>query len=136
MALDPSRDYSINCVFTENTGRRRIAINSPPKAVELVNMRLQQSMGDLFHNRLVPARTDIPRHTDIEAPVPHRQNKHVLFGQQEGRFNECRGELPVLVLKVDCIISRDGGGQETSRTYSSCAPTVIVSRANGRRNAW
>ena len=41
-------------------------------------------MGDLFHNRLVTARTDIPRRTDIDAPVPYRQNKHVLFGQQEG----------------------------------------------------
>ena len=70
--------------------RRWIGIDISPKAVELVNMRLQQSMGDLFHNRLVTARTDIPRRTDIDAPVPYRQNKHVLFGQQEGRCNGCR----------------------------------------------
>ena len=49
-------------------------------------MRLQQTMGELFHNRLVTARADIPRRTDIDAPVPYRQNKHVLFGQQEGRW--------------------------------------------------
>ena len=52
-------------------------------------MRLQQSMGDLFHNRLVTACSDIPRRTDIDTPVPYRQNKHVLFGQQEGRCNGC-----------------------------------------------
>ena len=39
---------------------------------------IKPSMGELFHNRLVTARTD------IDAPVPYRQNKHVLFGQQEG----------------------------------------------------
>ena len=38
---------------------------------------------DLFHNRLVTARTDIPKRTDIDAPIPYRQNTHVLFGQQE-----------------------------------------------------
>ena len=56
-----------------------------PKAVELVNMRLKQSMGDPFHNRLVTARKDIPGRTDTDAPVTYRQNRHVLFGQQEGR---------------------------------------------------
>ena len=34
-------------------------------------------MGDLFHNRLVTARTDIPRRTDVNAPGPYLQNKHV-----------------------------------------------------------
>ena len=60
----------------ENLGRRWIGVDISPKAVELVNMRLQQSMGDLFHNRLVTARTD------IDAPMSYRQNKHALFGQQ------------------------------------------------------
>ena len=45
-------------------------------------------MSDLFHNRLVTARTD------IGAPVPYPQNKHVLSGQQEGRCNGCRSEFP------------------------------------------
>ena len=29
-------------------------------------------------------RDDVPRRTDIDAPVNYRQNKHVLYGQQEG----------------------------------------------------
>ncbi len=65
-----------------------------PKAGELVNIRLQDFMGSLFHAALVTARTDIPRRTDIDAPIPYRQNKHVLFGKQEGRCNGCRTEFP------------------------------------------
>ena len=74
-------------------------------------MRLQQSMGDLFHNWLVTARTDIPRRTDIDAPVPYCQDKHVLFGQQEGRCYGCRSEFPFRILEVDHITPR-GGGQD------------------------
>ena len=47
-----------------------------------------------FPDRAATARTDIPRCTDIDVPVPYRENKHVLFGQQEGRCNGCRSEFP------------------------------------------
>ena len=101
-------------------------------------MRLQQSMGDLFHNRRVTIRTDIPRRTDIDAPVPYRQNKHVLFGQQEGRCNGCRSEFPFRVLEVDHIIPR-GGGQDNienlqqlcahcNRVKSDCPQEYLVTR--------
>ena len=60
----------------------------------------------LSHNIVVKvtARTDIPRRTDIDAPVPYRQNKHVLFGQQEGRCNGCRSGFEFRHLEVDHII--------------------------------
>ena len=67
-------------------------------------MTLQQSMGDLFHNRLVTARADIPRRTNIDAPVPERHNKHVLFGQQEGRCNAYRSEFPFRNFTIDHVI--------------------------------
>ena len=73
-------------------------------------MRLQQSRGDLFDNRLGTAPTDIPRRTYIDAPVPYRQNKHVLFGQQEGRCNGRRSKFTCRVLEVDHIIPHGGGG--------------------------
>ena len=112
VVLDPFCGCATACVAAENLGRRWIGIDISPKAVELVNMRLQQSMGDLFHNRLVTARTDIPRRTDIDAPMPYRQNKHVLFGQQEGRCNGCRSEFPFRVLEVDHVIPQRAGGQD------------------------
>ena len=50
--------------------------------------------------------------TDIDAPVPYRQNKHVRFGQQEGRCNGCRSEFPFRILEVDYIIARSHGGAD------------------------
>ena len=112
VVLDPFCGCATACVAAENLGRRWIGIDISPKAVELVNMRLQQSMGDLFHNRLVTARTDIPRRTDIDAPVPYHQNKHVLFGQQEGRCNGCRSEFPFRNFTIDHIIPESRGGTD------------------------
>ena len=112
VVLDPFCGCATACVAAENLSRRWIGIDISPKALELVNMRLQQSMGGLFHNRLVTARTDIPRRTDIDVPVPYRQNKHVLFGQQEGRCNGCRSEFPFRVLEVDHVIPQRAGGQD------------------------
>ena len=110
MVLDPFCGCATACVAAENLGRRWVGIDISPKAVELVNTRLQQTMGELFHNRLVTARTDIPRRTDIDAPIPYRQNKHVLFGQQEGRCNGCRSAFEFRHLEVDHVIPRSGGG--------------------------
>ena len=112
VVLDPFCGCATACVAAENLGRRWIGIDISPKAVELVNMRLQQTMGELFHNRLVTARTDIPRRTDIDAPIPYRQNKHVLFGQQEGRCNGCRSAFEFRHLEVDHVIPQSGGGTD------------------------
>ena len=73
---------------------------------------LTPSMDDLFHNRLVAARTDIPRRTDIDASVPYRRNKHVLVGQQESRCDGCRSGFPFRVLELDYVIPRSGVGQD------------------------
>ena len=112
VVLDPFCGCATACVAAELLGRRWLGIDISPKAVELVNMRLQQTMGNLFHHRLVTARTDIPRRTDIAAPVPYRQNKHILFGQQEGRCNGCRSEFPFRILEVDHIIPQSAGGAD------------------------
>ena len=112
IVLDPFCGCATACVAAENLGRKWIGIDISSKAVELVNLRLQQTMGELFHNRLVTARTDIPRRTDIDAPVPYRQNKHVLFGQQEGRCNGCRSAFEFRHLEVDHVIPQSGGGTD------------------------
>ena len=110
--LDPFCGSATACVAAENLGPRWVVVDISPKAVDLVNMRLQQTMGDLFHNRLVTARTDIPRRTDIDAPVPYRHNKHVQFGQQKDRRNGCHSEFPFRGSNVDHVIPRSGGGQD------------------------
>ena len=85
VVLDPFCGCATACVAAERLGREWVGIDISSKAVELVNMRLRDFMGGLFHSRLVTARTDIPRRTDIETPIPYRKQKHVLFGRQEGR---------------------------------------------------
>ena len=112
VVLDPFCGCATACVAAEQLGRRWLGIDISPKAVELVNMRLRQSMGNLFHNRLVTARTDIPRRTDIDAPRPYRQNKHILFGQQEGRCAGCRSAFEFRHLEVDHIIPKSAGGSD------------------------
>ncbi len=110
MVLDPFCGCATACVAAEKLGRQWVGIDLSPRAVELVNMRLREFMGGLFHDRLVTARTDIPRRTDIDAPVPYRQNEHVLFGMQAGRCNGCRTEFPFRQFEVDHVVprSRDG----------------------------
>ena len=112
MVLDPFCGCATACVAAENLGRKWVGIDLSPKAIELVNVRLKRAMGGLFHDRLVTARTDIPRRTDIDAPIPYRQNRHVLFGQQEGRCNGCKTEFPFRVFEVDHVIPRSRGGTD------------------------
>lgn len=112
VVLDPFCGCATACVAAEKLGRKWVGIDLSSKAVELVNMRLQDFMGNLFHNRLVTARTDIPRRTDINVPKNYRQNKHVLYGQQEGQCNGCRMDFPFKVFEVDHIIPRRRGGTD------------------------
>ena len=132
--LDPFCGCATACVAAENLGRRWVGFDISPKAVEPVNMRLQQSMGDLFHNRLVMARSDIPRLTDIDAPVPYLQNKRVLFGQQEGRCNGCRSEFPSRVLEVDHAIPQRAGGQENIENLQLLCARCNRVKGTGRRS--
>ena len=112
VVLDPFCGCATACVAADKLGRKWVGIDISEKAVELVNMRLRDFMGDLFHSRLVTARTDIPRRTDIETPIPYRKQKHVLFGRQEGICNGCR--IPFLYpnLTIDHVIPKSRGGTD------------------------
>ena len=112
MVLDPFCGCATACVAADMLNRKWVGIDISPKAVELVNMRLQQTMGSLFHHGYVTARTDIPRRTDIDTPINYRQNKHVLFGQQEGLCNGCRGGFPFKLYEVDHKIPQSKGGTD------------------------
>ncbi len=69
-------------------------------------------MGDLFHHGFVTTRTDIPRRTDIDAPINYRQNKHVLYGQQEGKCNGCRTPFEFRHFEVDHVVPQSKGGTD------------------------
>ena len=66
VVLDPFCGCATACVAAESLGRKWVGIDLSPKAVELVRFRLADSMGGLFHDRLVTSRSDTPKRTDID----------------------------------------------------------------------
>ena len=112
VVLDPFCGCATACCAADTLNRKWVGIDISEKAVELVNMRLEQTMGSLFHNRYVTSRTDVPRRTDIDTPKNYRQNKHVLFGQQEGLCGGCKVMFPFRNFTVDHIVPQSRGGTD------------------------
>ncbi len=70
----------------------------------------------------ITARTDIPHRTDIDAPRNYRQNKHVLYGQQEGRCGGCRTHFEFRHFEVDHKLPRSkAGGDHIENLQLLCA---------------
>ena len=112
LVLDPFCGCATACVAADRLNRKWVGIDISPKAVELVNTRLRQSLGSLFHNRLVTARTDVPRRTDISAPIDYRKNGHILYGRQEGQCNGCKVLFPFRNFTIDHVVPRSRGGTD------------------------
>ncbi|MXW62114.1 MAG: hypothetical protein F4003_10090 [Acidimicrobiaceae bacterium] len=110
VVLDPFAGCATACVAAEKLKRRWVGIDLFPKAAELVNERLRGEMGDLFHHGFVTTRTDIPQRTDIHTPKNYRQNRHVLYGEQEGRCAGCRTHFEFRHLEVDHVVPQSQGG--------------------------
>ena len=110
--LDPFCGCATACVAAESLERKWVGIDLSAKAADLVNIRLKQTMGSLFHNRLVTTRTDVPRRTDIKIPKNYRENKHHLYGAQEGLCKGCKMDFPFKAMEVDHIIPRARGGPD------------------------
>ena len=111
VVLDPFCGCATACVAAERLDRQWVGIDLSPKAAELVLVRLDgPEYGALFRRAWVTARTDIPRRTDIDAPKNYRQNKHVLYGQQEGLCAGCEMHFPFRNFTVDHVIPRSRGG--------------------------
>ncbi len=122
VVLDPFCGCATACVAADRLDRQWAGIDLSAKAVELVNRRLQDAMGSLFHHRFVTARTDIPRRTDIDAPKNYRQNKHILYGEHEGRCGGCRTHFEFRHLEVDHKLPRSkAGGDHLENLQLLCA---------------
>ena len=118
VVLDPFAGCATACVAAEKLGRRWVGIDLSPVAYRLVQERLAHDVqvGSTESPRLtgwnVTHRIDIPRRTDIDAPIHYRRNKHVLFGKQEGRCGGCRMDFPFKIFEVDHMIPRSKGGTD------------------------
>ena len=118
MVLDPFAGCATACVAAEKLERQWVGIDLSPMAYRLVQERLarEAQVGSEESPRLtgwkVTHRADIPRRTDIDAPIHYRKNKHVLFGQQEGRCGGCRMDFPFKIFEVDHVIPQSRGGAD------------------------
>ena len=124
VVLDPFCGCATACV-ADKLNRKWVGIDISPKAVELVNMRLQQAMGSLFHHRYVTARTDIPRRTDIEAhTLPPEQARPL---RAAGRtMRRMPGGLPLQALRGrprdPAVQGRHGPPREPATTLLKLQP--------------
>ena len=57
-------------------------------------------------------RTDVPRRTDIDAPKNYRENKHVLYGEQEGSCLGCESHFDFRHFEVDHVVPQSRGGTD------------------------
>ena len=112
LVLDPFCGCATTCVAADRLERQWVGIDISSNAIGQVNSRLRQTMGSLFHAGYVTSRTDIPRRTDIDVPVPYRKRKHELFGQQEGLCGGCRGVFLFRNFTIDHIIPQSRGGTD------------------------
>ena len=112
MVLDPFCGCATTCVAADRLERQWVGIDISPNAIRQVNDRLRQTMGSLFHYGYVTSRTDIPRRTDIEAPIPYRKRKHELFGKQEGLCAGCKVMFPFRNFTIDHIVPLSRGGTD------------------------
>ena len=112
MILDPFAGCATACVAADKLNRQWIGIDISEKAVELVNRRLRDALGDLYHSRLVTSRTDVPQRTDLGDLPNYRTHKHQLFGKQEGSCGGCRTLFPFRNFTIDHKIPKSRGGSD------------------------
>ena len=133
LILDAFAGCATACVVAERLGRQWVGIDLSTKAVELVQYRLKQQEPTiaLWASKVV-SRTNILRRTDIAVPKNYRENKHVLFGQQEGRCGGCKMDFPFKIFEVDHVIPSSKGGTNHLENLQLLCPHC--NRVKGNRS--
>ncbi len=122
IVLDPFCGCATTCVASDKLDRKWVGIDIAEKAYELVNIRLRETQGAVYHSdgtqrsilEEVIHRTDIPQRTDL-GDIPRyncTENKTFLYGQQGGHCGHCRTHFQIQHLQVDHIIARNKGGTD------------------------
>ncbi len=114
MVMDPFCGCATACVAAERLNRHWLGIDISQKAADLVQVRIRQIDPnlDLFRNFSPIRRTDIPRRTDLGKLPNYRENRHQLFGIQEGICNGCKTAFPFRNFTVDHIVPKSKGGSD------------------------
>ena len=112
VVLDPFCGCATTCVAAEKSGRKWVGIDISKKAFDLVQMRLSKEIEErdpLFFRNKIIYREDIPTRTDDVKPKK-LNNKHYLFGLQEGKCKACSTRFDYRHFHIDHIIPKSKGG--------------------------
>ena len=133
VVLDPFCGCATALIAAEKLTRKWVGIDISEMAVRLVRHRLYREV-PLFTQDAID-RSDVPRRTDLVDEVREYQNdKHVLYGQQEGHCNGCGGTFEFRQPGSGSRgTARQGAEPTTSATTNSCADSATAPRALARR---
>lgn len=111
MVLDPFCGCATAPLAAEKLQRKWIGIEIGNKGIELVKLRFKRELGlderDGILGKIIH-RTDVPRRSE---KYPHYKNqKHELYGKQEGYCNGCKTHFQFRNLTIDHIIPKAKGG--------------------------
>lgn len=107
--FDPFCGCATACVSAEKLKRQWMGIDLSPKAGKLVVSRMKKELG-IFGN--IDVINDLPSRDDLEVIRPYRENKHQLYGEQEGICNGCEYHFAFRQLAVDHIIPKSKRGTD------------------------
>ena len=125
VVLDPFCGCATTCVAAERHNRHWIGIDISPKAIQLVNLRLEKELGFLGE---IISRTDIPRRS--EKLPNYRTHKHTLYGKQEGYCNG-KGHFPFRNMTIDHIVPRSKGGTDHEENLQLLCGACNSTKGNG-----
>lgn len=117
IVLDPFCGCATACIAAEKLERNWVGIDISPKAAELVKIRAEKELTDLFvRGRIFQTvhREDIPKRTDI-AKIPKyniKENKNFLYGEQQGVCTGCTIHFPYRNLTIDHKTPQAKGGND------------------------
>ena len=130
VVFDPFCGCATALVSAEKQGRQWVGIDISEMAVRLVRHRLYREV-PLFTQDAID-RTDMPRRTDLVDEIREYQNdKHVLYGQQEGRCNGCRVTYDFRNMEVDHVVARAKGGADHISNYQLLCPACNRMKGKG-----
>ena len=125
--LDPFCGCATACLAAEKLGRQWIGIDLSPLAVKIMKGRLTNELGlgglDVAYYDQPPVRTD------LAAPLPKPEIKHLLYGAQEGDCAGCLTHFPFRNLTIDRI--QPGGQYHQDNTQLLCG---ACNSMKGRRS--
>ena len=114
IVIDPFCGCATTSIAAEKLERQWIGIDISKKAFDLVRERLGKEIEELetpmFYKDKVIYREDIPARTDVKTKPDKLNNKHYLFGIQEGKCKGCDTRFDYRHFHIDHVFPKSKGG--------------------------